>query len=68
MDGLEQMVPILLSPFCENVVVWRPGELDDRERREMFVDEGEISFARVYAKSGSGRDDNSPLTDDPSTP
>ena len=51
------MLPVLLTKYYENVVVWRPGELDAKQRKEMFVLEGEISFARVYAKSGSGRED-----------
>ena len=35
----------VLTQACENVVVWRLGESDDRQRRVMFVAEREISFA-----------------------
>ena len=30
--------------------------MDDRQRKEMFVQKGEICFSRVYAKSGAGYD------------
>ena len=67
-DGDDSLIPVLLDSYCENIAVWRPSELDARQRMEMFVDEGEMSFARVYAKSGSGREDLSPIEDEPSTP
>ena len=63
------MVPVLLSSYCENVVIWKPGELNDSKRNDLFVDNGEISFCRVYAKSGSGREDkpSSAVADPPSS-
>jgi hypothetical protein len=61
------MVPVLLGNNCENVVVWKPGELDGSARSELFVDNGEISFCRVYAKSGSGREDKDSSDVDPPT-
>ena len=51
-------VPVLLGTNCENVVVWRTKEMTTRQRQELYVEEGEISFSRVFAKSGSGRDDS----------
>ena len=67
--GSDVMLPVLLTTYCENIVVLRPGELDAKQRKDMFVVEGEISFARVYAKSGSGRDDkSSSVTGYPSSP
>jgi hypothetical protein len=64
------MVPILIDSKCEHAVVWKPRDLNDAQRNELFVGEGEISFSRVYAKSGSGRDtmasgnNESPSSDD----
>ena len=55
-EGSQNMVPVLLDSHCENAVVWRPGDLDGSKRRELFVENGEMSFSRVYAKSGSGRE------------
>jgi hypothetical protein len=57
------MVPVLLDENCENVIVWRPGDLNDRQRDELFVGQRDISFCRVYAKSGSGRENKSPSSD-----
>ena len=62
------MVPVLLHDHCENVVIWKPCDLDDRERKELFVSRGEMSFSRVYAKSGSGREDHASTTRIPSSP
>ncbi len=56
-DGPDEMVPALFGHNCENVVVCKLGELDGSARSELFVDNKEISFCRVYAKSGSGRED-----------
>ena len=52
------MVPVLLDRKCENAAVWKPCDFNSQQRRELFVDNKEISFGRVYAKSGSGRDIN----------
>jgi len=49
------MVFVLLDSKCENVVVWKPCDLNGPQRRELLVENGEISFSRVYAKLGSGR-------------
>ena len=54
MDGL---IPVILDSTCENVVVWRAENMSDRERSEMHVQQGEISFCRVFAKSGPSRED-----------
>ena len=50
-------VPVLLDENCENVVVFRTHGMSSRMRHELHVGEGEINFSRVYAKSGSGRED-----------
>jgi hypothetical protein len=52
------MVPVLLDRKCENAVVWRPCDLNGPQQSDLFVENGEISFSRVYAKSGSGREIN----------
>ncbi len=59
------MVPVMLGTNCENVVVWKPGDLDGSARSELFVDSGEISFCRVYAKSGSGKENTTSSDVDP---
>ena len=55
-DEVVTSVPVLLDDNCENVVVWRTQGTSSRVRQELHAAEGEISFSRVYAKSGSGRD------------
>ena len=55
-EGSQNMVPVLLDSHCENAVVWRPGDLDSSKRRVLFVENGEMSFSRVYAKSGTMRE------------
>ena len=45
-------IPILLDANCKNVAVWRSQGMSARLRQELHV---EISFSRVFAKSGSGR-------------
>ena len=50
------MVPVLLDSKCENAVVWRPCDLNGPQQSELFVKNGEISFSRVYAKLGYGRE------------
>ena len=32
--------------------------MDLRERRELYVDEGMMRFSKVYAMSGSGREES----------
>ncbi len=55
-ESLSQPVPVLLRSGYENIVVWRSHTMNVRERKELFVDEGEIRFSKVFAMSGSGRD------------
>ena len=55
-EGFPDKTLVFLGSYCENAVVWKPGDLDGQQRRELFVEKGEISFSRVYAKSGSGRE------------
>ena len=55
-DEVVTSVPVLPDDNCENVVVWRTQGMSSRVRQELHVAKGEISFSRVYAKSGSGRD------------
>ena len=57
------MVPVILDVICENVVVWRTEAMSENERRELHVQPGEICFCRVFAKSGSGRQDATPQHD-----
>ena len=62
-EATKYMVHVVLDANCENVVVWRPGDLKDRQRNELFVGQGDISYCRVYAKSGSGRENKEPSSD-----
>ena len=60
------MIPVLLAKNCKNVVVWKLGNLNKQQQREMYVDPGEVRFSRVYAMSGNGRDSSaSPSGDEP---
>ena len=52
-----RLVPVILDSTCENVVVWRTEDMSERDRSDLHVQQGEISFCRVFAKSGSGRED-----------
>jgi hypothetical protein len=52
------MVPVLFDSKCENAVVWRPCDFNGPQQIDLFVENGEISFSRVYAKSGSKREIN----------
>ena len=54
--GTHDMIIVLLGKDCENVVVWKPGNLNEQERREMYVDPGEVRFNKVFAMSGNGRE------------
>ena len=62
-EAIKHMVPVLSDENCENVVVWRSGDLNDRQRDELFVGQGDIRFCRVYDKSGSGREHKAPSSD-----
>ena len=62
-EAIKLVVPVLLYENCDNIVVWRPGDLNDRQRDELFVGQGDISFCRVYAKSGGGRVITAPSSD-----
>jgi len=62
-DEVVESIPILLDENCENVVVWRSQGMSASLRKELHVEEGEISFSRVFAKSGSGRIDTNLKTD-----
>ena len=55
-EGSQDMVHVLLDSKCEHAVPWKPRDLNETQRRKIFVEDGEISFSRVYAKSGSGRE------------
>jgi hypothetical protein len=54
-DEVVESIPILLDASCENVVIWRSQGMSASLRKELYVEEGEISFSRVFAKSGSRR-------------
>ena len=57
-DEVQKHVPVLIDDTCENVVVFRTEGMSARIREELHVGEGEINFSKVYAKSGSGREDS----------
>ena len=59
------MIPIVLGKNCENVVVWKPGNLSKQQLREMYVDPGEVRFSRVFAMSGKGRDSSASPSHEP---
>ena len=61
-----RMIPVILDSICENVVVWRTDNMTDHERSELHVRQGELSFCRVSAKSGSGREDDNLASNDDS--
>ena len=49
-DEVVESIPILLDENCENVVVWRSQGMSASLRKDLHVEEGEISFSRVFAK------------------
>ena len=55
---------MILDYICENVVVWRTENMSDRKRTELHVQQGEVSVCRVSAKSGSGREHDTPDSQD----
>ena len=60
------MIPVLLGTNCENVVVWKPRNLNKLQQSEMYVDPGEVRFGRVFAMHSHGRDSSaSPSGDEP---
>ncbi len=48
---------------CEKVVVWKPGNLNEQERREMYVNPGEVRFSKVFAMPGNGRETSTSPSD-----
>ncbi len=58
------MIHVLLGKNCENVVVWKPGNLNKQQQREMYVDPREFRFSRVFVMSGNGRDSSASPSDD----
>ncbi len=61
MNGL---VPVILGSTCENVVVWKAESIVERERSELHVNQGEISFCKVLAQSGPGHQDGPQMEGD----
>ena len=59
-DMASDLIPAILDSSCENVVVWRTTNMSESEKRELHVQDGEISFCRVFAKSGFGREYDNP--------
>ena len=57
------MIHVLLGKHCENVVVWKPENLNEQERREMYVDPGEVRFSKVFDMSGKGRETSTSPSD-----
>ena len=49
-------VPVVLGRNCENVVVLKCKGITNQHRRDMYMEEGELNFCRVFAKSGVGRE------------
>ena len=56
-DEVTENYPVFMDAYCENVVVWRIEGMSARIRQKLHVAEGEINFSRVFAKSGSGREE-----------
>ncbi len=54
---MDCLIPVILDSTCENGVVWRAENMGERKRSELHVQQGEIIFCRVFAKSWSGRED-----------
>ena len=46
------LLPVILDSTCENVAVWRAESITERERSELHVNQGEISFARYSPNLG----------------
>jgi hypothetical protein len=61
---MDRTVPIPLNYIYEKVVVGRTDTMSDRERRELHVQQGEISFCQIFAKSGIGREDDNLASSD----
>jgi hypothetical protein len=58
------LLPVILDSTCENVAVWRAESITERERSELHVNQGEISFCKVFAQSGSGHQDEPQMEGD----
>jgi hypothetical protein len=59
-DEGKDNVPVLLALDCENVVVLKSSGISDRQRSDLYLEEGELNFCRIFAKSGSGREEIEP--------
>ena len=59
------MILVILGRHCENVVVWKPGNLNTQQQRELYVEPGEMRFSSVFAMTGDGRNSSESLFDDP---
>ena len=49
-------VPVVLCENCENIFVLNAYGITDRISINVYLEEGELYFCRVYAKSGPGRE------------
>ena len=49
-------IPVMLCEYCENIVVLNTNGITERISRGFYLEEGELYFCRVYAKSGQGRE------------
>jgi len=49
-------VPIMLCENCKNIAVLNTYGVNDRISRDLYLEEGELYFFRVYAKSGPRRE------------
>ena len=49
-------MPVMLCENCENTVDLNIYGITDRISTDLYLEEGELYFCRVYAKSGPGRE------------
>ena len=55
-DEGKDNVPVMLCANCENIVVLNTYGITDQISRDLYLEEGELFFGRVYAKSGHERE------------
>ena len=49
-------VAVMLCENCKNIVALNTYGITDRISRDLYLEEGELYFCRVCAKSGPGRE------------
>ncbi len=61
-DEGKDNVPVALALDYENVVVLKSSGFSDRQRRDLYLEEGELNFCRIFAKSRPRREEMEPPT------